>query len=735
MIKRIQLLKVVRATLEFFIRNLAGYKIALLLAILAFPSERASAAKLYFNDIYKAAGNTYSIQPSSLNNISFIAGTGFKFTSANPADVSFSGNNIAGILSYTNSSNQLVSIYGVISRQDKSGSTTLSVNFMPTDNTYTTVTGEGYILVIPTKESSYSNGANVSTSSDPIASVLNDVLATQNTSVIISVNDVTVYNTDSYAVFTISLSKAANANTTFTPNLTPVSATLSTDYTNSMQYYNGSTWVNISSTVTIAQGATSIQIRVPILNAGAASNRTFNLNTGAVTGSNVLNSDGAYGIGTIVPPLTAGSISASQTICVGATPASFSSTSVATGGIGTINYQWETSTNNTTWSNLAGATSATYSPGAISVNTYFRRKASTSTDAPVYTSAVLITVQQSVGGSIAGSAAVCAGTNATILTLSGQTGSITKWQSALAADFSGTITDILSTTASITATNLTATNYYRAVVTLGSCTSVNSSIASVTVNALPTIAVTPSSATIVTGNSVTLTASGASTYSWSPSASLSASNTSIVSASPTATTTYTVTGVAASSCSSTASVTVTVNAALSAGAIATDQTICVGATPASLTSTAAASGGIGIINYQWETSADNSTWSNVASATLATYSPGAISVNTYFRRKASTSTDAPVYTTAVLVTVQQSVGGSIAGSAIVCPGTNSTVLTLSGYTGSITKWQSSLNSNFSAATDINSNTASITATNLNSTTYYRAVVTLGSCKWDCKCYC
>jgi gliding motility-associated-like protein len=727
MIKRIQLLKVVRATLEFFIRNLSGYKIALLLAILVFSSDRANAAKLYFNDIYKATGNSYTTSTQGFATLSFISGSGFKFTSANPADVSFSGNNIAGILSYTNLSNQQVSLYGVISRQDKSGSTTMAVNFLPTDNTYTTVTGEGYILVIPTKESSYSNGINVATSSDPIDTVLNNVLATQSNSVLISVNDVTVYNTDSYAVFTISLSKAANANTTFTPNLTPVTATLSTDYTNSMQYYNGSTWVNISSTVIIAQGATSIQILVPILNAGAASNRTFNLNTGAVTGSNVLNSDGAYGIGTIVPPITAGSITASQTICVGATPASFTSTSAASGGVGTINYQWETSTNNTTWNNVASATSATYSPGAISVNTYFRRKASTSTDAPVYTSAVLITVQQSVGGSIAGSAAVCAGTNATILTLSGQTGSITKWQSALAADFSGTITDILSTTASITATNLTATNYYRAVVTLGSCTSVNSSIASVTVNALPTISVTPSSATIVTGNSVTLTASGASTYSWSPSASLSASNTSSVSASPTATTTYTVTGVAASSCSSTASVTVTVNAALSAGAIATDQTICVGATPASLTSTTAASGGVGTINYQWETSADNSTWSDVAGATSATYSPGAVSVNTYFRRKASTSTDAAVYTTAVLITVQQSVGGSIAGSAIVCPGTNSTVLTLSGQTGSITKWQSSLNSNFSAATDINSNTASVTVTNLNSTTYYRAVVTLGSC--------
>ncbi len=271
----------------------------LLIAFLTFTSTQA--AKLYFNDIYKATGSSYTIQPSSLDGISSISGSGFKFTSANPADVSFSGNNIAGILTYTNSSNQFISLYGVISRQNKANGRTMAVNFMPTDYTYTNVTGEGYILVIPTKESSFSNGDNVGTSSDPIAAVLNDVLDTQNSSPIISVNDVTVNNTDSYAVFTISLSRAANAITTFTPSLLPVTAALNTDYTNSMEYYNGSTWVNISTTVSIAQNATSIQIRVPILNGGAVSSNTFNLNTGTVTGSNVLNSDGAYGIGTILP--------------------------------------------------------------------------------------------------------------------------------------------------------------------------------------------------------------------------------------------------------------------------------------------------------------------------------------------------------------------------------------------------------------------------------------------------
>ncbi|MBU3660286.1 MAG: hypothetical protein FGM14_10470 [Flavobacteriales bacterium] len=75
-----------------------------------------------------------------------------------------------------------------------------------------------------------------------------------------------------------------------------------------------------------------------------------------------------------------------------------------------------------------------------------------------------------------------------------------------------------------------------------------------------------------------------------------------------------------------------------------------------------------------------------------------------------------------------SVGGSISGGTTVCTGTNSTNLTLSGHTGSVTKWQSSTTSDFSASvSDITNTTTSLTATNLSSTTYYRAVVTNGAC--------
>lgn len=81
----------------------------------------------------------------------------------------------------------------------------------------------------------------------------------------------------------------------------------------------------------------------------------------------------------------------------------------------------------------------------------------------------------------------------------------------------------------------------------------------VVVLANPNISVSPSNPTICNGSSVTLTASGAQTYTWSPSTGLSSTTGSTVIASPANTTTYTVTGTGSNGCSKSVNVTVTVN--------------------------------------------------------------------------------------------------------------------------------------------------------------------------------
>jgi subtilisin-like proprotein convertase family protein len=93
----------------------------------------------------------------------------------------------------------------------------------------------------------------------------------------------------------------------------------------------------------------------------------------------------------------------------------------------------------------------------------------------------------------------------------------------------------------------TMTGYKYRVVVSGSCTpAATSNEVTLAVNSVPAISVTNSSQCSPT----TLTASGANTYSWTPSAGLSATTGAVVTANPTANTIYTVTGtVTASGCS------------------------------------------------------------------------------------------------------------------------------------------------------------------------------------------
>lgn len=103
---------------------------------------------------------------------------------------------------------------------------------------------------------------------------------------------------------------------------------------------------------------------------------------------------------------------------------------------------------------------------------------------------------------------------------------------------------------------------------------IDTGIVTVTVNSLPNVTVSGNQS-ICIGGSAQLQASGAVSYSWSPSTGLSCTNCANPAATPTTTTTYVVTGTNASGCTDTAQVTVTVNSlpAVNAGV---DQSICIG---------------------------------------------------------------------------------------------------------------------------------------------------------------
>jgi hypothetical protein len=81
----------------------------------------------------------------------------------------------------------------------------------------------------------------------------------------------------------------------------------------------------------------------------------------------------------------------------------------------------------------------------------------------------------------------------------------------------------------------------------------------ITVNALPVLAISPTAAAFVCrGSSITLTASGATSYTWSPGATLNTTTGATVIATPTLSTNYTVTGTDGNGCQNSISKFVTV---------------------------------------------------------------------------------------------------------------------------------------------------------------------------------
>lgn len=67
--------------------------------------------------------------------------------------------------------------------------------------------------------------------------------------------------------------------------------------------------------------------------------------------------------------------------------------------------------------------------------------------------------------------------------------------------------------------------------------------------------------------------------------------------------------------------------------------------------------------------------------------------------------------------------GTITGGNVsLCSGSGSTTLTLTGMTGTVVRWESSIDNFLTSTTNINSTSFSLTVSNITATTYYRAVV-------------
>ncbi len=95
----------------------------------------------------------------------------------------------------------------------------------------------------------------------------------------------------------------------------------------------------------------------------------------------------------------------------------------------------------------------------------------------------------------------------------------------------------------------------------------------------------------------------------------------------------------------------TVNSIFSAGVIGVQQSICLGATAASLSSIMPASGGTGSISYQWQSSLDNTSFANITGATLLTFAPVGLTQTIYYKRLAITVADGSIASNTITITV------------------------------------------------------------------------------------
>lgn len=276
-------------------------KLKLYIIVLGFISagyiNTANAATVYFNVVY-----TGTVSSSSISTISIVAGSGFSFTSANANDAVFiaTGNDVAGTVSYINSSDQVVSMSGIISRQNKSGSITNGLFFYPTSNP--TV---GYILVVPGKESQFTSGLTYGSSSDTgnTVTAMNEILTTQQTQPVLKIDSPTATEGNAYLIFQLYFTNNSDrtGSSSFSLFSNSSSANLNTDFTSNLQYsYDQTSWTTISGAVSFSVSQTTMYVRVPVLNDTIKEcTETMTLEAGSISGGNVLNNGGAFGIGTI----------------------------------------------------------------------------------------------------------------------------------------------------------------------------------------------------------------------------------------------------------------------------------------------------------------------------------------------------------------------------------------------------------------------------------------------------
>lgn len=337
----------------------------------------------------------------------------------------------------------------------------------------------------------------------------------------------------------------------------------------------------------------------------------------------------------------------------------------------------------------------------------------------------------SVGGTLSGGGAVCYNNNSGNLTLSGHTGSILNWE--YSTDAGTTWFNISNTTINQSYNNLTVETWYRAVVQNSTCTSTTSAVGIMTVDATSVAGTLTGPNTICQGSNINLNI-GAGTGSidhWEYSTDGGVTYITVANT----TSTYTYVGslppnvkfrvyVINGTCAGVYSnvKTVTVNPTSVGGTVTLDATECSGNNGATLT----LAGHTGTVQ-RWQYSTDGgATWTNIVNTTTTqTYTN--LTITTMYRAQVRSGVCAVVNSNPATITiVSTSVGGSVSSNATECKSGNNDTLNLSGESGTILQWESSIDGG-TTWTPIANTTNQEIYSNLTLTTQYRVAVQAGTC--------
>lgn len=344
------------------------------------------------------------------------------------------------------------------------------------------------------------------------------------------------------------------------------------------------------------------------------------------------------------------------------------------------NYVWQSSTTSSTagFTNIASANTQNFSPGVLTQNTWYRRVVNAICNDT--SSTVGITVTNPIANNTASSAqTICSGSAPVALTGSvptGGNGTFTyQWLVSSTSATSGfTLASGTNNTQNYTPSTLTQNTWFRRRVVSGACADDTTAAIQITINnAVATNTITGIPQTICSGSTpAQITASVATggngstyTYGWLASTSSAASGFSAASGTnntqnytPSALTQTTwfrrrvISGVC--NADTTAAIQITINNAIATNTITgTPQTICSGSTPAAITASVATGGDGSTYAYSWlsSTTSANAGFSAIASSNTQNYTPGALTQNTWFRRRVLSGVCNADTSTAILVSI------------------------------------------------------------------------------------